>query len=72
LVEGLILARDLLEQANHLARRERKKPSFELTPSGAEAQIGLASDAFAGWSAIRKEKIVQDYLLSLRVPGKRG
>jgi uncharacterized protein (UPF0332 family) len=41
--------------------------SFELTPTAALAQIALASDAFVSWNAIRKEKIAQDYLLSLLV-----
>jgi hypothetical protein len=41
--------------------------SFELAPTAALAQIALASDAFVSWDAIRKEKIAQDYLLSLLV-----
>jgi len=31
------------------------------------AQVTLASNAFASWSAIRKERIVQDYLLALSI-----
>jgi uncharacterized protein (UPF0332 family) len=41
--------------------------TFTLTHTEALRQIALASDAFASWSAIRKEKIAQDYLLALLI-----
>jgi uncharacterized protein (UPF0332 family) len=41
--------------------------TFTLTPIEALRQIALASDAFASWNAIRKERIAQDYLLALLI-----
>jgi uncharacterized protein (UPF0332 family) len=41
--------------------------TFTLTLIEALRQIALASEAFASWSAIRKEKIAQDYLLALLI-----
>ena len=41
--------------------------SLRLMRTEALAQIALASDAFASWSAIRRERIAQDYLLALLI-----
>jgi hypothetical protein len=41
--------------------------SLRLTRTTTLARIALASEAFASWSAIRKEKIAQDYLLALLI-----
>jgi hypothetical protein len=102
MVQAMTFPKDLLEQANYLARRERRKPkqaslrrtvkeefsgqsaqtvmdlqkvadafirlqdfrhkadydnTFTLTHTEALRQIALASDAFASWSAIRKERL---------------
>jgi hypothetical protein len=41
--------------------------SLRLARTDALARIALATDAFASWNAIRKEKIAQDYLLALLI-----
>jgi hypothetical protein len=41
--------------------------ALRLTRTAALARIALASDAFVSWTAIRKEKIAQDYLLALLI-----
>lgn len=41
--------------------------SLRLTRTDVVSWIALASGAFASWSAIRKEKIAQDYLLALLI-----
>jgi len=41
--------------------------SLRLARTDAVSWIALASDAFASWSAIRNERIAQDYLLALLI-----